>query len=342
MAFSARDGVRAMVLVALAGVASLNVGWSCPRVWRAAASTRLLKDDAVDEDAMLLSPPSPRERPFRHPYRRGRDEGAAVDEERVGELLEERWEAKKRREFVVADDIRTELEQMGVQVYDKSREWTVGRMLRKPPDTHDYVRHPDDDTDVDVAVVDQLLLDRLQAKLRHDFNKADEIKQRLRFDFGVRVDDGGKLWRGGVNPDVADVHKTETYTRVTDDDDRQVDEHEVERLIALRHQARRKKYWSRADEILDELIYLGIVIDDEARTWRSTQPVYTPIGDFDGLDTVAIERLVAMRRLCRLRRRYQEADDIRSDLALRFGIQVNDYQRTYSPMSSSMPQAKAE
>lgn len=204
--------------------------------------------------------------------------------------------------------------------------------------SHDYTREIGDSTHVDVNLVDQLLLDRLQAKLRRNFDRADAIKDRLRFEFSVRVDDGAKTWRAGIDPSVDyTAHKPAAYRRVGAED-RDIDTVEVERLIDLRHQARRRKYWTRADELLDELIYMGIVIDDDSRTWRTIQPNYTRIGDFGNVDDIAtIDRLVAKRRVCKMRRQYQQADKIREDLAKTYGIHIDDHNKTYSYRSPAAP-----
>ena len=57
----------------------------------------------------------------------GQDDGSVqVDETRVNGLLAERMQAKMRRDFGTADQIQSELQAMGVEVYDKERTWTAG------------------------------------------------------------------------------------------------------------------------------------------------------------------------------------------------------------------------
>lgn len=274
--------------------------------------------------------------PMDHPYVRGRDDGSVVEnEERVHELLSARLDAKKRRDFDLADDIRDELSsKFNVVVWDKRSEWTVGtRRAKKFFDTHDYSRDPEDDSEVDVVAVDDLLLRRLRAKLSRDFELADQLKDELRV-MGVRVDDGDKRWRGGVDPgeSYATAAHSPRYTRIDSGDmlaTQEVDLDEVERLIDTRHQARRRKYWKKADELLDELILMGIVVDDTARTWRLEKSNYEAVGDGFGDNLGVVEDLVSRRRLCKMRKQFNEADRIRSELYHDYRIQVDDQKKTF-------------
>ena len=68
------------------------------------------------------------------------------------------------------------------------------------PDGHDYERAEDDETDLDAMVpgglakVNELLSQRLVAKLARDFATADGIRDELR-GYGVDAHDGSKSWR---------------------------------------------------------------------------------------------------------------------------------------------------
>merc|ERR1712087_208623 len=57
---------------------------------------------------------------------------------------------------------------------------------------HDYKR-TDDLPGVDVEAVDQLMLERLQARIVHDYNTADNIRSKLN-GMGIEIDDKMRTW----------------------------------------------------------------------------------------------------------------------------------------------------
>ena len=119
------------------------------------------------------------------PYTR-RGGGEVEDVAKVEELVEERADAKARRDYAAADAIRDQLNAMGISVDDRSREW---RVADAP-----YARARGDSADVDVATVEALVSERSQAKIAGEYDTADAIRDRLRNEFGVSVDDRVKEW----------------------------------------------------------------------------------------------------------------------------------------------------
>ena len=64
---------------------------------------------------------------------------------------------------------------------------------------HDYTRAPDDTVDLAPGFLDEvndLIRQRLEAKLSRRFDEADRIQNQLEDDFRVLVHDGRKQWRG--------------------------------------------------------------------------------------------------------------------------------------------------
>ena len=131
------------------------------------------------------------DRPFRGapdlnaPYTR-RGGGDVEDVSKVEELVEERADAKARRDYAAADAIRDQLNAMGISVDDRSREW---RVADAP-----YARARGDSAPVDVDTVEGLVAERSQAKIAGEYDTADAIRDRLRNEFGVSVDDRVKEW----------------------------------------------------------------------------------------------------------------------------------------------------
>ena len=135
------------------------------------------------------------------PYvRRGGGDVDALDE--VVRMVEERADAKARRDFAAADAIRDALNAQGITVDDRSREW---RVADAP-----YCRACGDAADVDAAVVEALVQERSLAKRNADYDAADAIRNRLRAEFGVGIDDRTREWAvevsasyGAAGPPVA-------------------------------------------------------------------------------------------------------------------------------------------
>ena len=128
------------------------------------------------------------------PYTR-RGGGDVEDVSKVEELVEERADAKARRDYAAADAIRDQLNAMGISVDDRSREW---RVADAP-----YARARGDSASVDVDTVEGLVAERSQAKIAGEYDTADAIRDRLRNEFGVSVDDRVKEWVVDAQPAAA-------------------------------------------------------------------------------------------------------------------------------------------
>ncbi len=145
-----------------------------------------------------------------------------VDESVIYDLLEQRSNAKRARDFDTADAIREDLlHNYSVGVDDRSKTWRSGcstsgsgmrfggggrgggggrrgrRQRDFGPNGHDYEMSPDagpNTSSLSVEEIHGLLAERLQAKMSRNFNVADSIQMDL-IDAGVFVHDGMKEWR---------------------------------------------------------------------------------------------------------------------------------------------------
>lgn len=129
-------------------------------------------------------------RPARGVYtRRG---GGNLSEEAVAEiqdLLMERYQYKKNRDFEQADAIRDDLQnRYDVRIDDRSSEWRV--------DTDEYfpafTGSLSEDT---IEVINEKLRERFQCKRDRDYDAADAIRDELGDTYGVVVDDRTKEWK---------------------------------------------------------------------------------------------------------------------------------------------------
>ena len=148
----------------------------------------------------------------------------------------------------------------------------------------------------------------------------------------MRVHDGLKRWRANVPATSADPWTARGYRRARDDDDAAFGEvARAEELVAARNDARRKKKWRSADELLDELLDLNVEVDDAAKEWRSFASSYRRLaGDASAdVDEADVQARLLERLRAKMRRDYAEADDIRFALEDELGVRVNDAERTW-------------
>ena len=129
-------------------------------------------------------------RPARGVYtRRG---GGNLSEEAVSEiqeLLMERYQYKKNRDFDSADAIRDDLmNRYDVKIDDRSSEWRV--------DTDEYFPSSTGNLNEEtIEEINEKLAQRFQCKRDRDYEAADAIRDQLGEAYGVVVDDRTKEWR---------------------------------------------------------------------------------------------------------------------------------------------------
>lgn len=100
--------------------------------------------------------------------------GAPPKEEDIQRLLEEREQCRRMRNYQRADDIKDMLIHFGIEVEEKRRE----RRSRPPQE---------DDPEAPQRI-QQLLEEREECRRMRDFQRADEIRDILRRDYGVYAD----------------------------------------------------------------------------------------------------------------------------------------------------------
>ena len=228
-----------------------------------------------------------------------------VDEGAVMELLRQRGEAKKNRDFDTADAIREDLLiNFSVAVDDRERLWRTGasasgsgrmfggkdrnpRKQRKPrnfgPNGHDYYLSENAGPNVSSLSDEQihkLLAERLQAKMSRSFDIADRIQMQL-IDSGVYVHDALKEWRadgipygdldGGGRPGKvlgSRSFREMTYTRSEYSKDPDVSDTLIDGLVAERLKFKSNREYDKADAVREGLrTRYNIVIDDRLRQW---------------------------------------------------------------------------
>jgi adenylylsulfate kinase-like enzyme len=137
----------------------------------------------------------------------------------VASLVERRAQAKRRKEFHLSDQMGDTLKaKYGVKVNDKKREWSIN--------THTNTIHHSSGVAVDVAYVpspiapkddpthtmeeeskafiQKRLTDRVEARKSKDYAMADSIRDELKEDYSVEIDDRTKEWKVVTNSEEDD------------------------------------------------------------------------------------------------------------------------------------------
>jgi len=188
------------------------------------------------------------------------------DEEHIQSLVDERAVAKKERDFHTADSIRDELmNNFDVNINDKLKLWSVGGAFSELPGSANrkprglYERRGGGDlTDEDVENIQSLLLERYNAKKNRNYDIADRIRDALKENFNVKIDDRSSEWHVD----------TDEYVLVGEPNLSTEDIETVESQLKDRFAAKREGQYEEADEIRDALKEkFGVRIDDRTKEW---------------------------------------------------------------------------
>eukprot|EP00557_Chaetoceros_sp_GSL56_P009356 CAMPEP_0176488096 /NCGR_PEP_ID=MMETSP0200_2-20121128/6522_1 /TAXON_ID=947934 /ORGANISM="Chaetoceros sp., Strain GSL56" /LENGTH=332 /DNA_ID=CAMNT_0017885047 /DNA_START=381 /DNA_END=1379 /DNA_ORIENTATION=+ len=183
------------------------------------------------------------------------------------DLIRRRTKARRARNFKLADEILNTLHENNVFLDDQNKLWRADgdafdingyqkMEYRKSAQSRPISSREEE-------YVNQKLRERSKAKLSRDFDTADDILDELRFLKNVVVDDDSLTWR------VAEPIKTQyTYGGRRLNNVREEELQTIEKLIKERSEAKSRKDFDVADDILDELNVLhGVRVDDSKREW---------------------------------------------------------------------------
>ena len=193
------------------------------------------------------------------------------NQEEIQELVEKRDKARADRDFATADDIREHLLQQGVTINDKLRQWTVGGFPevqdeRKSKFNNAYIRRGGAGslTSEDEERISSMLAKRDMHKRNRKFKSADAIRDQLREEYNIQVDDRNREWHV-VNEDYVQSKESMAI------EDPNLQEH-IEYQVAKRLAAKLKRDYETADAIRDELMEkYNVSIDDRVREWSMLQ-----------------------------------------------------------------------
>eukprot|EP00927_Polykrikos_kofoidii_P073124 TRINITY_DN6919_c0_g1_i3.p1 TRINITY_DN6919_c0_g1~~TRINITY_DN6919_c0_g1_i3.p1 ORF type:complete len:475 (-),score=95.70 TRINITY_DN6919_c0_g1_i3:197-1525(-) len=247
--------------------------------------------------------------------------GANVSEAEILRLVAERESHRQARRFADSDAIREELRSMGVELYDKEKEWRCrdGRrgML--------FTAGPMECTLSDYAIQDKIN-SREEARKTKDWQQADSLRDELRRQ-GVELDDKESMWRtsGG---------RSGSYSGGPRDTEAN-DDHiaHIRKLVAERERFRASQDFDSADEMRRQLLALGVEVYDNDRVWKSSDGlqgvIITGGHEVDcHLHESDIMSQVTQREEARSNKNWSQADSIRDDLR-RAGVELLDNSKTW-------------
>jgi cysteinyl-tRNA synthetase len=220
--------------------------------------------------------------------------GASAEDTPIIEgLLEERDELRQSRDYEGADAIREELRtRFKVIIDDREKMWWVDdgsgartgrgadRGRRGDRGSRDQVEYTrlGSTGDVDASAIEALLAKRDELRRLRDYDGADTVRDELRFDYNVIVDDREKSWwvdDGQGDPSAGrkprGYEKTNPRGYEKDSNDADADSEtagQIETLLEGRDELRRTRDFSGADAIRDQLRdQFNVIVDDRQKTW---------------------------------------------------------------------------
>jgi len=205
------------------------------------------------------------------PYACARWSKVPDDADDIQRLVEDRDEARVKRQFDKADEIREQLRARDIVIDDRKREWYDSSSLDESdgfaPPTENRQFRPytqrgaggEDLTETDIETITNLINKRDEHKKLRQFRSADEIRDRLRDDYDIRLDDNNREWHVF----------SEDYNMSVDT---VIDDPEVKLLIQQKIEERAAAKTSKNYDLADDIRYdlerdYNVIIDDRVREW---------------------------------------------------------------------------
>ena len=249
-------------------------------------------------------------------YARDPNDNAEVDVAAVEQLIAERTECRRDRDFDSADRIRDQLRSdYSVTIYDRDMMWFVqsdrggynrgggggygrgggGGYNRRA----NYERDPNDNAEVDVARVEQLVAERADCRSDRDFTSADAIRDELRNVHSVTVSDRDMTWSVGDSysynkprfqsqpRDFGPEGHDYTFVPAAEEGEEEAEGlddallEKINGILADRLNAKFARRFDEADAARETLEGMGVKVQDKAREWRYrpfVMPDYGPLG----------------------------------------------------------------
>lgn len=170
--------------------------------------------------------------------------------------VQQREEARKSKDWDMADRLREDLRSNGVELNDREMTWRTatgrqGTYSGMQPAAH-----------MSGSQIRRLIAERERHRSTQDFESADAVRQQLQA-MGVEVYDNERLWRcsdGRQGFIITGGAEVDCY--LSDD--------EIQSQVLARERMRSMKEWDKADAIRDELRRVGCELLDTTKMWCTT------------------------------------------------------------------------
>mmetsp|Transcript_15097 Transcript_15097/g.36970 ORF Transcript_15097/g.36970 Transcript_15097/m.36970 type:complete len:539 (-) Transcript_15097:6-1622(-) len=300
--------------------------------------------------------------PNGHDYNLAADAGpntSTLSDQEIHQMLAERLECKLNRDYPTADGIQDELRNAGVAINDKRKLWRAdGAMF----DDSAFRKFTKSEYSIETEFADeiqQMMDDRSKAKVKRQFQEADDIRDTLLNEYDVTIHDRFAEWSVGGNFGEERSNKKRSFEKapgspVTENDD------QIQQMLDDRDAAKKNRDFETADSLQAELKDMGVFIDQRKRQWSMGRGSagrksysYTRRGAGSSSDDQEeeITRLLAKRWECKNNRKFKSADQIRDQLRDTYNVQIDDKNKewyivtdgyTRSPASSPVSEETEE
>mmetsp|Transcript_28963 Transcript_28963/g.52985 ORF Transcript_28963/g.52985 Transcript_28963/m.52985 type:complete len:560 (-) Transcript_28963:118-1797(-) len=244
-----------------------------------------------------------------------------VSEAEILQLVSEREAYRQARDFAKSDAIRDQLRTMGVELYDKEREWRCRDGRRG----FLFTAGPSMCTLSDMQIQDRVN-QREEARATKNWALADAFRDDLR-NQGVELDDKARTWRTASG-------RVGNYTSNVQHSPAVLSEVEIRSMVADRERARAMQDFATADEIRRRLAALGVEVYDRERLWKASDGRQGTIisGGVDPIQCHLSEAdilfRIALREDARAQKDWQRADHLRDELRL-LGVELIDHEQRW-------------
>jgi len=299
----------------------------------------------------------------------------------IEKLCAERIKFKLAKQYDKADGVRNGLQnRYNIFVDDRIQEWSVGgnfgsnrnqqrQLSQQRLASREYTKSVDSSSSNgdflllnpdDEAQVVELLQQRQEFKAERNYRQADAIRDMLRDEFNVYVEDKLRVWSVGrsnfANDQLAQQQQQQRETITTTRNNNReytlrgnpgkLTESEIQYIetsLKERQIAKKNRNFDLADDIRNELMNdYNIAIDDRNLEWKVDNDDYVLAAGsssssssstaVDSLpsDTISyIQTQLQKRFQFKQQRMYQDADAIRDELREEYGVVINDRKKEW-------------
>eukprot|EP00913_Durusdinium_trenchii_P031478 g29471.t1 len=174
----------------------------------------------------------------------------------IRDLVLAREQARLQKDWKLADNIRSQLHDAGVQLFDKTHQWTStdGRSGRIPSFDEVEAGQVPEEEEIPTTQIKEYI-----EPSEGDLDK-EQIQKQLQ-DLGVELQDKEKLWK---------CMETQLQGIIIGFRNNELSDVEVHTLVTQREKARMANDYELSDMIRDELKSRGVVIEDKQKVWTCT------------------------------------------------------------------------